>query len=390
MRISQKLSRIKPSATLAISSKAMELRAQGREIISLSVGEPDFPTPKHIREAAKQAVDEGFTRYTQVPGIPELRQAVAGYFADHYGVNAGPEATIVTNGGKQSLYNILQALLDPGDKVLIPAPYWVSYPAMVQLADGEPVTVPATADNGFKITPDDLDRAWTPGVRAMILNSPSNPTGAHYTQLEMDALADWALSKDVFIIADEIYDQLVYSPATPASLAPFWKRHPEHVAVCNGLAKSFAMTGWRVGFTLAHPDLVKAMAKIQGQSTSNICSISQKAAVAALTGPVDEVNHMREAFARRRDLVLGMVTSWPGVVCPKPDGAFYVFPDVSALYTEAMPDSTATCAMLLEEAGVAAVPGAAFGDDRCVRFSYALDDQTLVTALEKVGQAIVG
>ncbi len=390
MRISKKLSRIKPSATLAISGKAMELRAQGREIISLSVGEPDFPTPRHIREAAKQAVDEGFTRYTQVPGIPELRAAVAGYFATHYGVSAGPEATIVTNGGKQSLYNLLQALLDPGDKVLIPAPYWVSYPAMVQLADGDPVTVPSSADNGFKITPDDLDRAWTPGVRAMFLNSPSNPTGAHYSQLEMDALADWAMAKDVFIIADEIYDQLVYSPAVPASLAPYWKRHPEHVAVCNGLAKSFAMTGWRVGFTLAHPDLVKAMSKVQGQSTSNINSIAQKAAVAALTGPMDEVKRMREAFARRRDLVLGIIESWPGVVCPKPDGAFYVFPDISALYTDAMPDSTATCTMLLDKAGVAAVPGAAFGDDRCVRFSYALDDQTLVTALEKVGKVIVG
>ena len=390
MRISRKLSSIKPSATLAISGKAMELRAQGREIISLSVGEPDFPTPRHIREAAKLAIDEGFTRYTQVPGIPELRAAVAGYFATHYGVHAEPEATIVTNGGKQSLYNILQALLDPGDKVLIPAPYWVSYPAMVQLADGLPVTVPSTADNGFKITVEDLDRAWTPEVRAMFLNSPSNPTGAHYSQLEMDALADWALARDVFIIADEIYDQLVYSPATPAGLAPFWKRHPENVAVCNGLAKSFAMTGWRVGFTLAHPDLVKVMSKVQGQSTSNICSIAQKAAVAALTGPMDEVERMREAFARRRDLVLDIIGSWPGVVCPKPDGAFYVFPDVSSLYTEAMPDSTATCTVLLDEAGVAAVPGAAFGDDRCVRFSYALDDQTLVTALEKVGKTIVG
>jgi len=389
MQIAKKLQQVKPSATLVISAKAMDLRAQGRNIVSLSVGEPDFGTPAHIREAAKAALDAGFTRYTQVPGIPELREAVAGYFNGHYATSVAMDATMITNGGKQALYNVMQAMLNPGDQVLIPGPYWVSYPAMVQLADAEPVVVPSGAEQGFKITPANLDAAWTPRTRMLLLNSPSNPTGVHYTAAELTALAEWAVARDVFIVSDEIYDRLVYAPARPVSLAPFWERHPEHVAVVNGLSKSFAMTGWRVGFVLAHPDLIKAMTKIQGQSTSNVCSIAQKAAVAALTGPTDFMDAMCEAFARRRELAHSIVSSWPGVVCPRPDGAFYVFPDVSALYTPAMPDSTAMCSVLLEEAGVAAVPGAAFGDDRCVRFSYALDDRTLVEALDKVAGVIV-
>jgi len=389
MKISNKLSKIKPSATLTISAKAMDLRAQGREIVSLSVGEPDFGTPKHICEAAKAALDAGFTRYTQVPGIPELREAVAGYFNSYYGTSAPMDAAMVTNGGKQALYNVMQALLNPGEKVLIPGPYWVSYPAMVRLADAEPVIVPAGADKGFKVTVADLEAAWTPGTTMLLLNSPSNPTGVQYTKAELYALAEWAVKKDIFVVSDEIYDRLVYAPAEPVSLAPLWEQHPEHVAVVNGLSKSFAMTGWRLGFMLAHPDLIKAMTKIQGQSTSNVNSITQKAALAALTGPKDFMDEMNAAFVRRRDKAMDIVTSWPGVVCPKPDGAFYVFPDVSALYNEKFPDSTTMCTVLLEEAGVAAVPGAAFGDDRCVRFSYALDDDTLVAALNKVARVIL-
>ena len=389
MRISNKLQQIKPSATLAISAKAMELRAQGREITSLSAGEPDFGTPEHICEAAKRALDEGFTRYTQVPGIPELREAVAGYFNSYYGTKAPLEATMVTNGGKQALFNLMQAYLNPGDKVLIPAPYWVSYPAMAKLADAEPVAVPAGADKGFKVTPEDLEAAYTPEVAMLLLNSPSNPTGVQYTADELNSLADWAVSKGVFVVSDEIYDRLVYAPAEPVSLSPRWERHPELFAVVNGLSKSFAMTGWRLGFVLAHPDLIKAMSKIQSQSTSNVCSIAQKAALAALQGPKDFMAGMNAAFERRRDMVMDIVSSWPGVVCPKPDGAFYVFPDVSALYTDKMPDSTAMCTALLEEAGVAAVPGAAFGDDRCVRFSYALDSATVEAALGRVAKVIL-
>jgi aspartate aminotransferase len=388
MHISQRLQQLKPSATLAVSAKAMDLRAQGREILSLSVGEPDFATPDHVCEAAKQAIDQRFTRYTQAPGIPELRQAVADYFGRFYGVDAPMEAAIVTNGGKQALFNLFQALVDPGDEVLVPAPYWVSYPAMIQLAGGVPVAVETTADNDFKVTVEQLDRAATPKSRVLMLNSPSNPTGVHYAPEELDALVEWALDKGLFVISDEIYDQLIYEPAKPASLAAWWDKKPEQVAVVNGLAKSFAMTGWRVGYALAHPDLIKALTKIQGQSTSNICSIAQKAALAALTGSWEPVETMRKAFAKRRDLAMEIVSSWPDVVCPRPDGAFYIFPDVHAHYDAKSPDSASLCTRLLEEAGVALVPGSAFGADHCVRFSYAVDEATLETAMGKVAKAL--
>ena len=385
MRISQRLTQLKPSATLAMNAKAQELKAKGRRIVSLAVGEPDFPTPAHIREAAKQAIDEGFTRYTPVPGIPELRQAVAGYFQEFYGVAAPKEAVVVTNGGKQALYNLFQALLDPGDEALIPGPYWVSYPDMVELAGGVPVIVPTGVEKNFLADVEDLERAATPRTRLLILNAPSNPTGCAYSPDKLSAIARWAMDRDIFVVSDEIYDQLVYPPAQPASLAPLWEKNPERIAVVNGLAKSFAMTGWRVGYALAHPDLVKALSKIQGQSTSNICSIAQKAAVAALTGPKDEVFAMRQAFQRRRDLALGIMAGWEGVVCPKPDGAFYLFPRMDAYYRNGVQGSGDLCARILEEAETALVPGAAFGDDRCVRFSYAVDDQTLAECLERVG-----
>lgn len=388
MKLAQRITRIKPSATLTINTKAQELRAAGRQIVSLAVGEPDFCTPKHICDAAKTALDDGFTRYTAVPGIPELRKAVAGYFHAFYGVDAAMENVVVTNGGKQSLFNLMQVMLDPGDEVIIPAPYWVSYPALVQLADAVSVFVPTEPANDFLVSVDQLEAAYTPRTRCLILNTPSNPTGCHYTQDQLDAIADWAVRRNVFVISDEIYDQLVYAPAVPASLASWWQRHPENFAVINGLAKSFAMTGWRVGYTLAHADLIKAMTKIQGQSTSNICSIAQKAALAALTGGWECLTPMREAFVRRRDLALDKVLGWGSIVCPKPAGAFYLFPQVDAYYTGAVPDSTALCSLLLEEAGVALVPGAAFGDDRCFRISYALDDATLSDCLDRVGKVL--
>ncbi len=390
MRISDRLTRIKPSATLAVNAKALELKAKGVQVVSLAVGEPDFPTPEHVREAAKTAIDEGFTRYTQVPGIPELRQAVCGYFARFYGVEAPMEATVVTNGGKQALYNLFQCLLNPGDEVLVPAPYWVSYPALVELAGGVPVPVASPAERGFKVTPEELDRAVTPRTRVLLLNSPSNPTGACYSRAETDAIMEWAIARDLFVVSDEIYDRLVYEPAEAVSVCDWWARHPENVAVVNGLAKTFAMTGWRVGYALAHPDLIKAMTKIQGQSTSNICSVAQKAALAALTGSYDAVEEMKKAFRRRRDLAHGVVSSWPGVVCPKPDGAFYLFADMSALFTPALPDSASLCTHIMEQANVALVPGAAFGDDACLRFSYAVSDDTLMIALDKVAKVLFG
>jgi aspartate aminotransferase len=390
MRLSLKLSRIKPSATLAMNAKAQELKAQGKAVISLAVGEPDFPTPGHVKDAAKAALDADFTRYTPVPGIPELRDAVGGYFGRFYGVTPPREAVIVSNGGKQSLYNLFTALLNPGEEVLIPAPYWVSYPDMTLLAGGVPVPVPTEPEDDFLAGVEALEKARTPGTRILVLNSPSNPTGCCYSRDRLDAIMEWAISRKVFVISDEIYDQLVYAPTERVSLVGWWEKHPESVAVVNGLAKSFAMTGWRIGYCVASPELVKAQSKIQGQSTSNVCSFAQKGAVAALTGGFEYVDMMRENFRRRRDLAMDIVSGWPGVKCPTPGGAFYLFPDVSALYDERSPDSAALCERILEEALVALVPGSAFGDDRCIRFSYAVDDDTLAKALTAVGKALAG
>ena len=390
MRISDRLKKLKPSATLAVNAKAQELKAQGRQIISLAVGEPDFPTPPHVVAAAKAALDAGHTRYTPVPGIPALRQAVAALYGRFYGAKAGSANVIVSNGGKQVLYNLLMALLNPGDQVLIPGPYWVSYPDMTLLADGEPVIVPAPAEKGFLLDPEDLEKAWTPRAKVLILNTPSNPTGRHYSQERLDALADWAEKKGVFVISDEVYDRLVYAPAQPSTLARRFEARPESYALVGALSKSFCMTGWRLGWALAHPDLVKAMNKIQGQSTSNVCSFVQHAAVAALEGPWDVVEEMKVSFQRRRDLALAVIRSWPGATCPKPDGAFYLFPVLDKFYDAEAPNSAALCTRILEQAGVALVPGSAFGDDRCVRFSYAVADEVLMTALSKVGKVLLG
>ncbi|HKK34020.1 MAG TPA: pyridoxal phosphate-dependent aminotransferase [Desulfomicrobiaceae bacterium] len=388
MDLSDRVRSIKPSATLTINAKAQELRAKGRTIVSLAVGEPDFPTPDHVCQAAKQALDDGFTRYTAVPGIPELRQGVADYFKTFYGVTAATDNVMVSNGGKQCLYNLLQALVNPGDEVLVPAPYWVSYPAMVQLAGGTTVPVPTEPEDGFLVSVDGLEKHRTERTRVLILNTPSNPTGGHYPRADLDRIMEWAVANRVFVIADEIYDQLVYAPAESASVSPWWERHPDSVAVVNGLAKSFAMTGWRVGYVLAHADLIKAMCKIQGQSTSNICSMAQKGALAALKGSWDFLDGARKNFIRRRDLALEIVRSWDGVTCPTPDGAFYLFPRVDGCYSAEVPDSTALCARILEKAGVALVPGAAFGDDRCIRISYAVADEVLKEALEAIGKVL--
>ncbi len=389
MKISERLMRAKPSATLAVNAKAQELRAQGKEIVSLAVGEPDFPTPQHVCDAMKKAVDDGFHRYTAVPGLPELRKAVANYYGRFYGAKAEAENTIVSNGGKQSLYNLFMALIDPGDEVLIPAPYWVSYPAMVELAEGTPVIVPTTAESGFLADIKDLEACCTAKTKLLILNTPSNPTGGHYPQAHLDEIANWAKSKGIFIVSDEVYDRLVYAPADYSTLANFWEKNPEDVAIVGALSKSFCMTGWRVGTALAHPDLVKAMVKIQGQSTSNVNTMAQKAALAAFEGPWDLIDDMKAIFQRRRDLAHGIISSWPGVVCPKPDGAFYLFPVLDTFYTEETPDSASMCTKILEEAGVALVPGSAFGDDRCIRFSYALDDEVLKKSLEKIGNVLM-
>ena len=280
------------------------------------------------------------------------------------------------------------SMLNPWDEVLIPCPYWTSYPDMVLLAGGTPVSVPSPSERGFRITPDDLEQARTSRSRLLILNSPSNPTGVAYTEEETAALIEWALRHDIVVVADEIYDQLVYPPARAAGASPWWEKYPDRLVVLNGLSKAFAMTGWRVGYTLADAALVREMSKIQGQATSNVCSIAQKAAVRALTGSYECVDDMRAAFMRRRDRAHQEISSWPGVVCPKPEGAFYLFPDVSALFSDRTPDDASLCTMLLEKAKVAVMPGSAFGDPRCIRLSYAVADDVLMDALARIRAAL--
>ena len=390
MRFSSKIATISTSATLAINAKVLDLKAKGIPIVSLAVGEPNFSTPAHICDAGEKAIRDGFTHYTTVTGIPELREAIAGYFHKIYGINPSPNNTIVTNGGKQSLYNLMLALLDPGDEVLIPSPYWVSYPDMARLCMGVPVFVRAAAEQNFKVTVEQLESARTEKSRILILNSPSNPTGACYSQQEIDSIAAWALQNNIFVISDEIYDQLIYDSDSPAGMAKWFEQYPDNFAIVNGLSKSFAMTGWRIGYTLTGEKLVKVLNQIMGQMTGNICTITQKAAVAALEGSYDCVHAMRDAFHKRRDICWKEVSSWENVYCPKPSGAFYLFADISGLFNESIPNSTALCSMLLDKAGVALVPGNGFGDPNCVRFSYAVADDVLVESLGKIRTAIYG
>lgn len=387
MNFAERMKKIKPSATLAINAKALELKAKGIKVTSLAVGEPDAPTPLHICEAAKKAIDENFTKYTPVPGIMEIRQSVCHYFQRQYHVTARPENVILTTGGKQSLANTLFVMLNDGDDVLLPCPYWTSYPDLIRIAGGNPVLVPADSSKGFRIDVSDLEKAVTPKTRMMILNTPSNPTGVAYTQAEVDAMVKWCIDHDIFVLADEIYDQLVYDGA-PVSASGWWEKYPDKLAILNGLSKAFSMPGWRVGYTLGHADLIKECSKLQGQMTSHMCSIAQKAGVAALEGSYDCVEEMRRSFLRRRDLAMAEISTWPGVVCAKPGGAFYLFPDVSALFTKDMPDGTAVCTLLLEKARVACVPGEAFGDKNCIRLSYAVSDEVLMDALHRMKEAL--
>lgn len=388
MEFSKRIQSVKPSPTLSLNAKAAELRSQGKDIISLAAGEPDFQPPETVKQAVKEAVDQNYNRYTPVQGIPELLQAVNDYYYHFYQVQTTPQMVIVTNGGKQGLFNLFQILIDPEDEVLIPSPYWVSYPEMVRLASGQPVIVSTKAEDSFKLSLESLEKALTSKTKALILNSPSNPTGCHYSQKELDRLIDWAIQKGLFIISDEIYDQLVYPPAEKSSACAWLNEYPENIAIINGLSKSFALTGWRIGFVLSHPEIIKSLSKIQGQSTSNICSLSQKAALAALHSDWTFLNDNRKKYIQRRDRALEIITSWKEVLCPKPEGAFYLFPDLSSHYNHKIQDSNALCTYLLEEAEVALVPGVAFGQEECVRFSYALDEASLLEALNRVDRAL--
>ena len=388
MEFASRLNGLAPSMTLSINARAQEMRANGIEVISLAVGEPDFNTPQFIKDAAKKAIDENFSRYTAVAGIPELRKAAGAYFERQYETAVGPENIIIGAGGKQCLFTFIQAWINAGDEVLIPSPCWVSYPDMVRLAGGKPVLVKTGKNDGYKTSALQLEGHTTEKTRLLILNSPANPTGAVYGDREFMNIMRWALARNIYVLSDEIYDQLVYPPARMTSAITWFANCPELVGVVNGLSKSYAMTGWRVGFFAAHAEIIKKMSLIQGHSLSNVTSIAQKAALAALTEPSDFISEMREAFMNRRDLAMQIIDGWPKVSAPRPDGAFYLFLDVSAYYNDKITNSIDLCALLLEKAHVATVPGAAFGDDACIRLSFAVHENVLQKAMEQIGSVL--
>ncbi len=389
--LSESLGRIKPSPTIAITALARELKSSGRDIISLSAGEPDFDTPEHIRTAAKAAIDRGETRYTAPDGIPELKAAICDKFRRENSLDYRPDQVMVSTGGKQVIFNALVATLDPGDEVIIPAPYWVSYPDMVLLAGGVPVVVATTIESAFKLTPDALAGAITPRTKWLILNSPGNPSGAGYSADEMRALTDvLRLNDHVRVMADDIYEHIAYPPfrfCTPAEIAPDLL---DRTLVVNGVSKSYAMTGWRIGYGAGPKDLIRAMTTVQSQSTSNACSISQWAALAALTGPQDYIGESVAAFRRRRDLVVKALNDVDGIVCPTPEGAFYVYPSIAGLVGRRTPDGVTIdndevfARELLAREGVAIVFGAAFGLSPNFRISYATSDAELTEACARI------
>ncbi|HJN22754.1 MAG TPA: pyridoxal phosphate-dependent aminotransferase [Rhodospirillales bacterium] len=392
--IAQRLGRIKPSATLAVTTKARELKEAGHDVIGLGAGEPDFETPDHIKEAAKAAMNRGETRYTAVAGTPELRQAICGKFKRDNGLDYRPEQVTVGCGGKQTIYNALMATLDPGDEVIIPAPYWVSYPDITLLAEGTPVIVDCPAETDFKLNPEDLERAITPKSKWLILNSPSNPTGAAYTKAEMRAITDVVLQHpQVWVLTDDIYEHIVYDGfefVTPAQVAPALI---DRTLTINGVSKAYCMTGWRLGYGAGPAELIKAMNKVQSQSTTHTSSISQAAAVAALTGSHDFIAANNAVFKDRRDLVIGLLNQATGLVCPRPEGAFYVYPSCRELIGKSTPGGKRIAtdedlvSYLLEEQGVAAVPGTAFGLSPHFRVSYATSTELLEEACQRIQRA---
>jgi len=389
--LSDTLSRVKPSPTIAVSTKARELKAAGVDVIGLGAGEPDFDTPDNIKAAAKAAIDAGKTKYTAPDGMPELKDAICAKFRRDNGLEYTPAQISIGTGGKQILYNALVATLNEGDEVLIPAPYWVSYPDMVLLAGGTPVPIEATIEAGFKITPEQLEAAITPNTKWLIFNSPSNPTGAGYTRDELKGLTDVLLRHpQVWIMSDDMYEHLVFDDfqfATPAQIEP---QLYDRTLTCNGVSKAYAMTGWRIGYAGGPEELISAMRKVQSQSTSNPCSISQWAAVEALNGPQDFITSNNAVFVRRRNMVVDMLNAANGISCPTPDGAFYVYPSIEECIGKTtdrgvtITNDEVFATALLEETGVAVVFGAAFGLSPNFRVSYATSDAALKEACKRI------
>ncbi len=392
-RLSSRLDGLKESATLAITAKAKAMKAEGHDIIGFGAGEPDFDTPENIKEAAIKAIRDGHTKYTPVGGIPELKDAVIGKFSRDNGLAYTRDEVIVSSGGKHSIYNLFNAILNPGDEVIIPAPYWLSYPAIVELAGGTPVIAETTEENGFKMTADGLAGSITGATKALVINSPSNPTGAAYSAAELEAIAEVALKNGLLIVTDEIYEKIVYDGFNATSIASISKEVKESTVVLNGVSKTYAMTGWRIGYAAGHVDIIKAMTRLQSQSTSNPASISQWAAVEAISGDQSAIAVMVAEFERRRAAMCEALGAIQGVSCARPEGAFYVFPNMSSVFGKKSDDividgSVALAKYLLDAAGVAVVPGEPFGDDRCVRLSYATSYENVLEGVRRIKEAL--
>ena len=391
MNLSRKGLSISPSATLAIDSKAKKLKAEGIDVVGFGAGEPDFDTPVHIKKAAIAAIEEGFTKYTPASGTMTLKEAICAKFKKDNGLEYTPANIVISNGAKHSLVNVFQAICNPGDEVIIPAPFWVSYPEMVKLADGVPVIVYTTEEQGFKFTVDQIRQAVTAKTKAIILNSPSNPTGMVYTREELAELADLAVEKGFYVVSDEIYEKLIYDGKTHVSIASINEKIKAQTIIVNGVSKTYAMTGWRIGYTASTPEIAKIMSNVQSHATSNPNSIAQKAAEAAISGPQDMVATMVAAFASRRDYMVKRINSMPGLSCVNPNGAFYVMMNISQLMGKELAglkiqSSDDFANVLLEKANVALVPGSGFGIDTHVRLSYATSQENITKGLDRIEQ----
>jgi aspartate aminotransferase len=399
MQFSERILRVKPSATLAITALANSLKAKGIDVIGFGTGEPDFDTPTFIKMAAIQAIESGKTKYTPAGGIPELKKAICEKFRRDNALDYEPSQVTVNCGGKHSFYNLIQVLIDTGDEVIVPAPYWVSYPPIVLLAGGTPVIIPTREENGFKLTPAQLEKAITPRTKAIILNSPSNPTGAAYSREELGWLADILAHKDILIISDDIYESILYSGRTFCNIANLSEELKKKTVVLNGVSKAYSMTGWRIGYMAGDREIIAKVEILQSQSTSNPTSISQWASVEALRGDQGVIRDMVEAFDRRRAIIVRMLNEAPGMRCMSPEGAFYAFPNIKGIaglpgwktlrekYTDDNLSSAVT-AYLLEEARVAVVPGVEFGDDDFIRLSFATSDENIVNGCERIKEAL--
>lgn len=393
MKIADRMAKIQPSPTLAINTKAKALRAAGVDVISFGVGEPDFDTPEHICQAAAEAIREGFTRYTPVGGIEELKDAIVAEFQNGYGLSYGRDEIVVSCGAKHSLYNLVQVLFDPGDEILIPAPYWVSYPDIVRLAEAIPVIVPTREADEFKLRPEALEEVITAKSKALILNSPSNPTGATYTREELEKLAPVILKNRLLVISDDIYYRILFKGQPWVSLAMLGDDLKKQTLIINGVSKTYAMTGWRIGYLAAPAEVVAAVTRIQSQSTSNPTSIAQKAALAALSGPQDCVMRMVAEFEKRRDHMLRRLEALPGVHAIKPTGTFYLFANFSSYYGRTydgqnIQGSLDLSTYLMDKAHLAVVPGVAFGEDSCLRLSYAVSMAQIDQGLDRISEAL--